>query len=211
MDVLERDKYVIYEGLISKDMAKIAEQYLLFQMLNFRNIELCNGPGNVPGAHCQYVDSLMESLLLDAQPKIEKKIGVSLIPVFSYCRVYLPGTILEDHVDSSRAEYSASLTLGWKYTDKPDDFHWSLYGYVDGEKRYLVCEPGDAVIYKGKEIVHGRDRFNVAEGSYHAQVHFHYIDANGPYADTNILSGVGRIHKYDGRPGIGFDFPQFKK
>ena len=212
MDILERDKYVIYEGLISKDMAKIAEQYLLFQMLNFRNIEKGTKHGNVPGAHCRYVDSLMESLLLHVQPKIEKKIGVSLIPVFSYCRVYLPGTILEDHVDSSRAEYSATLTLGWKYIDKPDDFRWSLHVETPNiPKRYLVCEPGDAVIYKGMEIAHGRDRFNIAEGSYHAQVHFHYVNANGPYADTTILADVDRIHKYDGRPGIGFDFPRFKK
>ena len=211
MDILEREKYVIYEGLISKDIAKIAEQYLLFQMLNYRNIESGNRPGNAPGAHCRYADTLMESLLLHVQPKIEKKIGVSLIPVFSYCRVYLPGTILRDHVDSSRSEYAATLTLGWKYTDKPDDFRWSLHGYVGDEKRYFVCEPGDAVVYKGEKMLHGRDRFNVAEGSYHAQVHFHYVDANGPYANTTDISNVGRIHKYDGRPGIGFNLPIFKK
>lgn len=207
---MDKDKYITYEGLISKDMAKIAEQYLVFQMLNFMNIETRDGPGRVPGSHARYSDTLMESLLLHVQPKIEKKIGVSLIPVFSYCRLYLPGTILEDHVDSSRAEYSVTLTLGWKYIDKPDDFRWCLHAYVGDEKRYLVCEPGDAIIYKGQEILHGRDRFDVKNGSYHAQVHFHYVNANGPYANA-IFPTTGTPHKYDGRPGIGFRPPTYLK
>jgi hypothetical protein len=65
---------------------------------------------------------------------------------------------------------------------------------VNGEKRYLNCEPGDAVIYKGCELEHGRDRFDVGESSYQVQVFLHYVTENGPFAEK---------YKYDGRPEIG--------
>jgi hypothetical protein len=39
-------------------------------------------------------------------------------------------------------------------------------------------EIGDAVMYLGCEVLHGRNPF---EGVYNAQVFFHYVDQNGPF------------------------------
>ena len=190
---LEKDKFVMYKGLISKDIAKIAEQYCLFQMLNNFQPEPEYGP--VPGTHSVHGDSLTESLLLYVQPQVEDLTGMKLIPTYSYYRVYKPGDILKDHVDRESCEVSVTITMGCKYNDKDGKYRWSLHAYVGNEKRYLDCESGDAVIYNGHRLQHGRDRFDVGKHSYQVQVFLHYVNACGPYT---------KDYKYDGRPGIGY-------
>ena len=187
------EKYRIIKQLIPDDICKVVEQYCLFKMLNEPDkveseMEQC------PGTHSVHGDSLTESLLLYAKPLIENQLDLKLIPTYSYYRVYKPGDILKTHTDRDACQVSATITIGYRYNDKDDEYHWSLYGYVDGEKRYLNCEPGDAVIYKGCELEHGRDRFDVDKYSYQVQVFLHYVAADGPFA---------KKHKYDGRPGIG--------
>ena len=189
----ENNKYLVVRGLLSEKICKIAEQYCLFQLLN--NFKPEKGEfSQVPGTHSVHADSLMESLLLSVKPDIEKVLNLKLIPTYSYYRVYKPGDVLKDHTDRESCEISATVTLGFKYNNKCDKYRWSLHAYVNNEKRYLECEPGDAVIYKGCELTHGRDLFDVDRYSYQAQVFLHYVDANGPYAEK---------HRYDGRVGIG--------
>jgi hypothetical protein len=187
---LSEDKYVIARGLVDKEICKLAEQYCLFEMLNnFQPDEI-----QVPGTHSMYSDSFMETLLLHTKPKIEKITGMSLIPTYTFYRVYKPGDILEDHTDRPSCELSATVTLGFRYIGKDDDYRWSLHGYVNGEKRHFKCEAGDGIIYKGIELIHGRDRFEAGRFSYHVQVFLHYVDADGPYAEE---------FKYDKRPYVG--------
>lgn len=187
----EKDGYIIAKNLVSNDLAKIVTQYALFDMINDPN---CTQDFQVPGTHANYSDILMESLLNPLKPSIEHYTGKRLIPTYSYFRVYKPGDVLKDHTDRESCEYSATITMGFRYNDKDDDYRWSLHGYVDGEKRYFRCEPGDAVIYKGRELEHGRDRFEVGKFSYQVQVFLHYVDADGPYAGE---------YKYDKRPSLG--------
>ena len=168
---LEQEKYMIVKELLSKEVCKITEQYCLFEMLN--NFNPDKPTGQVPGTHFKYGDNMTETLLLHAKPKLESVTGLKLVPTYSYHRVYKPGDILPDHQDRPSCEISATVTIGFKY---------------------LQCGIGDAVIYKGCELVHGRDRFEVGEYSYQVQVFLHYVDANGPYSDS---------YKYDGRPAIG--------
>ena len=187
----EQDKYIIARELLSKETCKIAEQYCLFKMLNDSETT----DSQVPGTHAVYADSLMETLLLHTKPKIEELTGLSLIPTYTYYRVYKPGDVLPDHKDRPSCEISATVTLGIRYIGKCDDYRWCLHSYVNGEKRYLKCDVGDAVIYKGCEIEHGRDKFDVDEYSYQVQCFLHYVKADGPFAEE---------YKYDRRPSIGF-------
>jgi PKHD-type hydroxylase len=54
----------------------------------------------------------------------------------------------------------------------------------------IQMNPGDAVVYKGIEKIHWRNKYN--EGRWQAQVFLHYVDANGPYSSE----------KYDGRKSL---------
>jgi len=185
----DEDGYVIVKNVITKDMCKIFTQYALFDSLNnFANDPL------LPGTHSKEYDNLMESLLLFCKPKIEEYSGKKLIPTYSYYRIYKPGDSLIDHVDRPSCEISVSITLGYKYfCDKPD-YKWYLHGFVNGKKIYFSCEPGDAVIYKGTILKHGRDSFDVDEKSYQVQVFLHYVNEKNPYF---------REYKYDKRSSIG--------
>ena len=42
--------------------------------------------------------------------------------------------------------------------------------------------------------MHGRESLDADDGSYQIQLFLHYVDANGPYVETD---------KYDRRPNIG--------
>lgn len=141
-------------------------------------------------------DSLLEQLL----PHFEQASGKKLYPTYAYARLYKPGEELKVHTDRPACEISATLTLGFE--GKP----WPIYmgDYAEegrevvtqqGETKHLVNESeivmgvGDAVLYRGMEKVHWRNKF---EGQWQAQVFLHYVDADGPHADQ----------KYDKRPKL---------
>ena len=184
------DKYIKVKNFLSPEICKITERYALYDKYNNFNPDAFQ----VPGSHVKYADPLMESLLMFLKPEMEKHTGLKLIPTYSFFRIYKPGDILEDHTDRPSCEISATVTIGFKYVNKSADYRWPIHGHVDGKKCYIPCEVGDAVIYKGCEMKHGRDYFDVDKGSYQIQVFLHYVNAEGPYKDK---------YKYDGRKCIG--------
>lgn len=181
--------YTKVDKLLSPDICKIAERYALYDRYNDFNMDT-----QVRGSHIKYADSLMESLLIFLKPDIEKYTKLNLIPTYSFYRIYKPGHILHDHIDRPSCEISVTIPLGYKYIGKSDDYLWPLHGYVNGKKCYMTCEVGDGIIYKGCELKHGRDIFDVEKGSYQIQVFLHYVNADGPYAQK---------YRFDGRKSIG--------
>ena len=186
----EDNKYVIIKNLFPKSLCNIIKQYAIHDYINHIELEDLHGVKNA--AHSKYADCLMESLLCNIQPAIEKYTNKKLIPTYSFYRIYKDGAILNDHLDRPACEISVSIPIGYDYSN--ENYKWNLHGYVNDEKIYFECDPGDAVIYKGCELKHGRDRFEGGEGAHHCQLFLHYVDADGPYAEE---------HKFDGRVNIG--------
>jgi hypothetical protein len=52
------------------------------------------------------------------------------------------------------------------------------------EPMAFYLDPGDAVVYKGCEVVHWREKADGTEVT--AQFMLHYVDQNGPYADFKL-------------------------
>jgi hypothetical protein len=190
--IFKRDGYVKVSNMLDKGFCDVCTQYALFRKLN--NFSPEDENQQIPGTHSEYGDSLMESLLLYLKPNVEKHTGLKLIPTYSYYRVYKPGDILKIHSDRYSCEISQTLTLGYKYNDTTPDYKWGMYIMNDDDKKYIPCEPGESIIYRGVDKFHGRDEFIAGEYSYHVQVFLHYVDANGPYADQ---------YRYDKRRMIG--------
>lgn len=115
-------------------------------------------------------DTLQERLW----PTIEKCTGKELIPTYSYARLYSNGDILEKHADRPSCEYSVTIQLG-----RSHHYAWPIYM---GDIRFDMAE-GDAIIYKGCEIDHWRDKCDGPPNYYSGQVFLHYVDANGPYTE----------------------------
>jgi hypothetical protein len=121
-------------------------------------------------------DPVMESLLELLLPRIEAETGDKLFPTYSYFRVYRHGDVLHRHTDRPACEISLTLSLGYR----PEAEQWPICLERDGVDLRVQLSPGDALLYKGVETPHWRERFN---GEHAAQVFLHYVRQAGPYQD----------------------------
>lgn len=141
----------------------------------------------------RYADPLIETILVDKLHEVEKNVGKELYPTYSYSRVYMGEDVLDAHVDRPACEYSVTVnvaTLGHP---------WPIYLKKEGSPQIqILLEPGDAVIYKGCEILHWRQPMPVSNCKINVQFMLHYVDKVGPYAD----------HKWDKRPSLGLSNEQ---
>ena len=192
----EEKKYILIKEMIPKEIAKIATQYSHFDRV--RKFQPEDNKAQIPGSHSVYGDPLMETLLKFSTPHMERWTGLKLWPTYSYYRLYKPGDMLKRHKDRPSCEVSITCCLGYDYKDKKD-YNWGMYvGPENGERgtkgKMIPMEPGDGVIYRGCEIEHWREAFEVPEGAWQTQVFLHYVNQEGPYAD---------FCKFDSRPSLG--------
>jgi predicted 2-oxoglutarate/Fe(II)-dependent dioxygenase YbiX len=154
-----------------------------------------------PLSHAIHGAPVFDSLLEQLVPHFEKSCGKKLLPTYAYARLYVPGDELKIHTDRPSCEISATLTLGFEgdvwpiyvgdYTEQGREVK-----IEDGSIKHLTNEReikmnvGDAVLYRGQEKVHWREKYK--EGKWQAQVFLHYVDADGPHAEW----------KYDKRPKL---------
>ncbi len=191
MDFAQRfqtDKYLLVSEFLPVELVRLAHDYTLLRKSFFSHLE--NDNEQIPGTHSVYGDTLMETLLLQCQPKVEVLTGLKLLPTYSYYRVYKPGDELKRHTDRRSCEISVTVCLGFDYLTDDPDYHWDIY--VGGVP--LEQEPGDAVIYRGCDVEHWREPFQVRENSWHSQVFLHYVDAAQEDAKEYL---------YDQRPYVG--------
>jgi hypothetical protein len=165
----EKDGYIFKRQFLSEELCDIGKRIALHERDS--RYTQCT---QVENSHAGYRNTFMQNLLKRCQPQVEKCTGVTLFPTNSYYRIYEPGNILHDHIDRPECEISVTITLGFNYVDKSDDYRWPVHIFVNDKKKYFECNVGDTVIYRGHEIMHGREQFNVGADSYHINVFLHY-------------------------------------
>jgi hypothetical protein len=191
----KKDKYEIIRKVIDKDVANIAYKYLLlkrnvaklfFDTRYISPYEEMHGVwshAQVPNTYSIYGDILMEVLLTEIKPVMEKITNLNLIETYAYARVYKKGDVLKKHTDRFSCEISTTLNLGGD--------HWPIF-INNGKKDIKVnLIPGDMLVYRGNILEHWRDAF---EGENCGQVFLHYNDLKTKGALEN---------KYDSRPCLG--------
>lgn len=179
--------YCIVKNAVSPELRDFVTQYALFDEMQDFNNEGMYGEGQVPEAHSKYADPAMESMLLNLHQTMEENTGLELYPTYSYYRIYRPEDELKIHKDRPSCEISATLCFNYSYDS--EKYQWPIF--MAGNK--VVLEPGDMVIYRGCDLDHWRELFDLEEDVWHVQGFFHYVDKNGPYADF----------KWDRRDSIG--------
>lgn len=186
-----KNGYTIIRGALSRDLVDLATQYTLFDEIQ----DLCIDTVQVYGAHGKYADPLVESLLAQLQGTVEANTGLKVHPTYSFFRVYRPGQELIPHKDRKECEISVTICLGYDYAGAPDNYSWPIF--VEGTPVEMF--PGDIICYRGIDLEHWREKFSAPEGAWHSQAFLHYVDVDGPYADS----------KYDGRESLGVIHPDF--
>src|SRR5439155_18013998 len=96
----------------------------------------------------------MEHLLERLRPEVERRTGLVLYPTYSFLRTYINGAVLDRHRDRPACEISVSLNLG---QDPAKAWPLWIRGPNGVDAAYL--EPGDALLYRGIECEHWRERF----------------------------------------------------
>ncbi len=183
------DRYEIIQGAVGAETLKLVKDSLVISKdaayhlegVPFEDTKRFGDP-QCPDSFVSYGHPVCEALLLSLGPRLERVTGKSLLPTYSYGRIYWKGAILEKHKARESCQYSATLCVD----AAPDP--WPIF--MDGNE--LILEPGDMVCYKGMEVEHWREPYR---GQQQIQVFLHFVDKNGIYADR----------LYDGRPCLGFD------
>jgi hypothetical protein len=179
--LFDRDRYLVLRSWLPKRQLSFAYQYA--RTMAQRGL-LRGGDDQLPGTPCRYGDWVMDGLLNDLLPEVEKETSLRLFPTYSYFRIYQPGDILKMHRDRPACEVSVSICLGYSASAP-----WPIWIAGPNGRAVISMEPGDALLYRGIECQHWREAF---DGDHQVQLFLHYVDQNGPYAEW----------KYDKRSDI---------
>ena len=90
-------KYLYIKNLLTKTELKIAHKYSIIRHKS--NINNFDETQTLLGETCYYSDPLMELLLEKLVPRVEKELGKSVWPTYSFLRVYNKFSKLEKHTD----------------------------------------------------------------------------------------------------------------
>ena len=195
----KKNKYTVLKKAISTELAEFVYKYFLNKrkVARFLFDQKYISPfteywgvwtdEQVPNTYSHYSDLVMETLLQQVKPIMEKHTGLKLSETYSYARIYKNGDILARHKDRYSCEISTTLNLGGD--------EWPIYLDPTGNQGRagikLNLEPGDMLIYSGCDLEHWREEF---KGKDCGQVFLHY---------NKIGSKIAKENKWDKRPLIG--------
>ena len=173
---LLENNYLIIKKFIdpsrASDLARSFKQYSEEHRLN--------GDDQAPfSASCyNYIDFL--ELLTEKTKEVSDAVGETVLPTYSYARVYRQGDELKVHKDRGSCEISLTINL-------QGGEEWPIWiKRPDGESVFVSLQPGDAMIYLGCEAEHWRDPIPCDE---YIQVFLHYVKSRG----TNFINYFDRL------------------
>lgn len=209
---LHEKKYIVIRKILSEELVKVYYDYMVNKervcvtLLDNRFINpfstdygFFNGP-QVPGAYSLYGDILLDNMMIDLKPRIEKETGLELTEMYTFARNYRQQQELKRHKDRGSCEISGTINLGgdlWPIYIDPNPEN----GYYNDEGKYIssgekgvevLLEPGDCMIYLGCENEHWR---NPLLDKFCSQVFIHYrqtkdIKNNEELWDTRLGPGM---------------------
>lgn len=168
---LLRKNYIFIPNLIDRDRAlKLAKRFDNFCIEN-----KLKGDHQAPNSSSLYNYIDFVELLCEKNNLVGDIIEESVLPTYTYARVYKKGDDLKRHRDRPACEISLTLNL---YKQK----NWPIYiQQPDGKEVSVEMEPGDAMLYLGCVADHWR--YEIDQDKY-IQVFLHYVRSKGPYASA---------------------------
>jgi hypothetical protein len=145
---LFENNYLIIPNFISPERSKIlSDEFKLYC-----EKENLSGDDQSPNSHSIYNHISFLELLCEKTPEVSTLIEETVLPTYSYARVYKEGSVLESHVDRDACEISLTLHLD-------GDYPWPIWIETpQQEKRFVSLNPGDAIV-----LIHGAHAIRVIE------------------------------------------------
>jgi hypothetical protein len=125
-----------------------------------------DGNGGARGAHCIHSSEAGNYLFEKLTPKIVELVGSSVVPRYSYVRVYKEGGILPLHVDRPGCEVTVTITL-----DYDAKALWPIFLLTE-KVISATLDKGDALLFDATKFLHCRRAF---EGQSWTQATLHYV------------------------------------
>ena len=208
----EDDGYALVRGLVPPEIAaRLLEQIQHEIEARGQNFQSLARPHPlVRKASVEVSGHMLPSLLAflwGLTPAVSRLAGRDLLPSYDYFRIYAQGDVCRVHADRPSCEHSMSLTLA--YADgrpwpldlgsAPQDGTPGPLADDFGDEAFasLAMQPGDAVLYRGVRLRHGRTMPNPNRWSAH--LFMHWVERDGPYAD-HAFDAV-RIAEQTGKSG----------
>ena len=165
------NNYIIIPNFISNYKAnKLKDEFIEFSQQN--NL---GGDSQIPTSSSDYNYISFLELLCEKTPEVSEILEETVLPTYTYARVYKNGSVLEKHSDRDSCEISLTLHLG-------GDQDWPIFiKSSEGEDQSVVLAPGDAMMYRGTIAEHWRDEY---VGEEYVQVFLHYVRSRGECAYT---------------------------
>lgn len=128
------------------------------------------GDSQAPNSQSDYNYISFLELLCEKTQQVSSILEETVLPTYSYSRVYYNGSVLNRHKDRDACEISLTLHLN-------GDKSWPISIQTpSGEEKSVILEPGDAMMYLGRIAEHWRDAY---DGDYYTQVFLHYVRSRG--------------------------------
>lgn len=182
MTDFETNSCIFVKGFIDPQGIATISRYMEFSLQQ----NAFKGDDDSTSRYAKYADPLIETVLQNSLSYMEEITGKALYPTYSYARVYVQGDELKPHVDREACQISVTVHVATKGDS------WPIWMKVPGKEPVsFVLEPGDAVVYKGCEVTHWREK--AVNTEVNAQFMLHYVDQQGPCA----------AFKWDTRPALG--------
>jgi hypothetical protein len=148
----------------------------------------------------------LTTFLWGLTPIIGELTGADLLPSYDYFRIYQKDDVCRVHSDRPSCEHSVSLTLAYS-----DNLAWPLQvgstrvteeepcvdDFGDEPFTSVEMQPGDAVLYRGIDLRHGRTQPN--PNTWSAHLFLFWVERGGPFEKhafdaERLKSELERVH-----------------
>ena len=210
----EADGYVVLRELIPREVAAMLFKQIKMDLeasgRNFQTFAQKHALVEKPTIELSgHFYRPLTTFLWGLTPIMSELTGADLLPSYDHFRIYHEGDTCHVHSDRPSCEHSATLTL--IYSDgKP----WPIEmgsERVTGEDPYtedwgdepfgtVAMQPGDAILYRGTELRHGRTQPNPNQWSAH--LFLFWVERGGKFQqhafdEERLRSELRRVSKLD--------------
>ena len=163
------NNYTVIPGFLDSCSAK----ELSDEFREFARREGLEGDTQVSQSESVYNYLPFLEILCQKCPEVSIAIGETVLPTYTYARVYKNGATLAGHTDRDECEISLTVNL-----DGDED--WPIWIETpDGKEVRVSLKPGDAMIYLGCTARHWREEYT---GNWYTQCFLHYVRSRGDKA-----------------------------
>ncbi len=168
----QKEKYTVLRGILPPVQLAAFRNY--FGELRAAGFMIFNDL-QVSLRHAIHNDALSIYFHEQLAPLVSLAVGESVKPSYVYSATYVEDAVLEPHTDRPQCEFTMSMQIGYEPELETGEVSpWALcLDDLHGNKIETFLANGDAMIYKGCELVHYRDALSKNHQS--TSIFFHFV------------------------------------